>query len=82
MREFAILLMKEEKALFCSPIAYAAVAAFLLIMGYSFCLTLFISHTPTPEGMPAANGGEFDDMMVWISVGTFYGRLATAGVLP
>ena len=47
MREFAILLMKEEKALFSSPIAYAAVAAFLLIMGYSFCLTLFISHTPT-----------------------------------
>jgi prepilin-type N-terminal cleavage/methylation domain-containing protein len=43
---------------------------------------VFISHTPTPEGMPAANGGEFDDMMVWLSVGTFYGRLATAGVLP
>lgn len=47
MREFAILLMKEEKALFSSPIAYAAIAVFLLIMGYSFCLTLFISHAPT-----------------------------------
>ena len=43
---------------------------------------VFISHTPTPEGTPAANGGEFDDMVVWISVGQFYGRLATAGVLP
>ncbi len=41
--------------------------------------TVFISHTPTP---PGATGGEFDDMMVWISVGQFYGRLATAGVLP
>jgi len=44
--------------------------------------SVFINHTPMPEGTPAANGGEFDDMMVWIPVGTFYGRLATAGVLP
>ena len=44
--------------------------------------TVFISHTPTPEGTTAADGGEFDDMMVWISIGQFYGRLATAGVLP
>ncbi|HWA37070.1 MAG TPA: type II secretion system protein [Burkholderiales bacterium] len=41
--------------------------------------TLFISHTPQPEG---ATGGEFDDMMVWIPVGTLYGRLASAGLLP
>ena len=47
MREFAILLIKEERALFFSPIAYAAIAVFLLIMGYSFTLTLFISHAPT-----------------------------------
>jgi len=47
VREFAILLIKEEKALFYSPIAYAAIAVFLLIMGYSFTLTLFISHAPT-----------------------------------
>jgi len=40
---------------------------------------IFISHTPSPDG---ATGGEYDDMMVWISVGQFYGRLATAGVLP
>ena len=41
--------------------------------------SVFISHTPNPQG---ATGGEYDDMMVWISVGQFYGRLATAGVLP
>jgi prepilin-type N-terminal cleavage/methylation domain-containing protein len=41
--------------------------------------TVFISHTVAPAG---AAGGEFDDMMVWIPVGSFYGRLATAGVLP
>jgi prepilin-type N-terminal cleavage/methylation domain-containing protein len=40
---------------------------------------IFISHIPAPQG---ATGGEYDDMMVWISVGQFYGRLATAGVLP
>jgi prepilin-type N-terminal cleavage/methylation domain-containing protein len=41
--------------------------------------TIYISHTVAPS---TATGGEFDDMMVWISVGTLYGRLATAGVLP
>jgi hypothetical protein len=41
--------------------------------------TLFISHTPQPDG---ALGGEYDDMMIWIPVGTLYGRLASAGLLP
>jgi len=41
--------------------------------------TVFISHSPAPAG---AIGGEFDDQMVWISVGMFYGRMVTAGVLP
>lgn len=41
--------------------------------------SVFISHTPSPEG---ATGGEYDDMMVWIPVGQLYGRLASAGVLP
>lgn len=41
--------------------------------------SVFISHTPNPEG---ATGGAYDDMMVWIPVGVLYGRLATAGVLP
>jgi ABC-2 type transport system permease protein len=47
MREFLILWQKEARALFLSPIAYAVVAVFLLIMGYSFTLTLFVSHTPS-----------------------------------
>jgi ABC-2 type transport system permease protein len=46
MREFVILWQKEARALFLSPIAYAVVTVFLLIMGYSFALTLFVSHTP------------------------------------
>lgn len=41
--------------------------------------SVFISHTPSPRG---ATGGEFDDMVLWISAGAFYGRLATSGVLP
>jgi prepilin-type N-terminal cleavage/methylation domain-containing protein len=41
--------------------------------------TLFIHHTPQPDG---ALGGEYDDMMIWIPVGTLYGRLANAGLLP
>ena len=47
MRKFAALLLKEERALFTSPVAYVVVAVFLLIMGYSFTLTLFLTHTPT-----------------------------------
>jgi ABC-2 type transport system permease protein len=47
MRGFLVLWLKEEKALFSSPIAYVLVAVFLLIMGYSFTLALFISHAIT-----------------------------------
>jgi ABC-2 type transport system permease protein len=47
MRTFAALLLKEEKAIFTSPIAYVVVSVFLVIMGYTFTLTLFISHAPT-----------------------------------
>jgi ABC-2 type transport system permease protein len=47
VRQFLALLVKEEKALFTSPIAYVLIAVFLLIMGYSFTLALFISHTMT-----------------------------------
>ena len=47
MRNFAVLLRKEETALFSSPIAYVVVTVFLLVMGYSFTLTLFISHQPS-----------------------------------
>lgn len=47
MRSFAVLLRKEETALFSSPIAYVLMTAFLLVMGYSFTLTLFLSHQPS-----------------------------------
>jgi ABC-2 type transport system permease protein len=47
MRQFAVLWLKEEAALFSSPIAYVVIVVFLLIMGYSFTLALFIGHTPT-----------------------------------
>ena len=47
MRNFAVLLLKEETALFSSPIAYVVMTVFLLIMGYSFTLTLFLSHQPS-----------------------------------
>ena len=36
MRTFATLLAKETTALFVSPIAYAVMAVFLLLMGYTF----------------------------------------------
>jgi ABC-2 type transport system permease protein len=47
MRGFVILWLKEEKALFSSPIAYVLITVFLLIMGYSFTLALFVSHLTT-----------------------------------
>jgi ABC-2 type transport system permease protein len=47
MRTFLALLLKEEKAIFTSPIAYVVLSVFLVVMGYTFTLTLFVSHTPT-----------------------------------
>ena len=47
MKNFGVLLLKEERALFSSPIAYVLMTVFLLIMGYSFTLTLFLSHQPS-----------------------------------
>ena len=47
MTNFAVLLLKEERALFSSPIAYVVMTVFLLIMGYSFTLSLFLSHQPS-----------------------------------
>jgi ABC-2 type transport system permease protein len=38
---------KETKALFSSPIAYAVIAVFLLLMGYSFTAFLFLNKTST-----------------------------------
>src|SRR5262249_6709807 len=42
---FGTLLLKEEKAVFSSPIAYATVAVYLLLMGYTFTAVLFLSRT-------------------------------------
>jgi prepilin-type N-terminal cleavage/methylation domain-containing protein len=40
---------------------------------------VFVFHTPVPAG---AAGGEFDDYVVWVTVGELYGRLIAAGKLP
>ena len=45
MRNFLTLLVKEEKAVFSSPIAYAIVAVYLLLMGFTFTLMLFLNRT-------------------------------------
>ena len=39
----------------------------------------FVWHDQRPQG---ATGGEYDDLLLWIPVGQFYGRLIAAGVLP
>jgi ABC-2 type transport system permease protein len=45
MSPLPTLLAKETKALFSSPIAYAVIAVFLLLMGYSFTAFLFLNKT-------------------------------------
>lgn len=47
MSTLAALLLKEEMAIFTSPIAYVVLSVFLMIMGYTFTLTLFVSHAPS-----------------------------------
>ncbi len=42
-----VLLIKEVRALFLSPIAYAVIAVFLLLNGYSFATTLIVSKQAT-----------------------------------
>src|ERR671933_2354939 len=37
------LMAKEIRALFVSPVAYAVIAVFLLLSGYSFAITLIVS---------------------------------------
>ena len=43
MRIFAALAAKEIQTLFVSPIAYAVIAVFLLLNGYTFAVTLFMT---------------------------------------
>jgi len=40
---------------------------------------VFVSHPQAPVG---ATNGEFDDQLLWITVGELYGKLIAAGVLP
>jgi ABC-2 type transport system permease protein len=47
MKTFTALLDKEIRALFYSPIAYIVIAVFMVLMGYSFTLTLFLSKYAT-----------------------------------
>ncbi len=45
MSRFWTLLIKEAKAVFSSPIAYAIIAVFLVLMGYTFTAVLFLNRT-------------------------------------
>ena len=40
---------------------------------------VFVSHTPTPSTAP---NGEFDDLMIWLSINTIFNRMVAAGQLP
>ena len=45
MRRSGTLLLKEERAIFSSPIVYATVTVYLLLMGYTFTAILFLNRT-------------------------------------
>ncbi len=47
MKAFTTLLAKELQVLYTSPIAYAVIAVFLLLMGYTFTAFLFLHKTAT-----------------------------------
>ncbi|HTT41235.1 MAG TPA: ABC transporter permease [Burkholderiales bacterium] len=47
MKSFATLLGKETRALFSSPIAYIVVAVYLLLVGYTFAASLFMTKMAT-----------------------------------
>ncbi|HYL17664.1 MAG TPA: ABC transporter permease subunit [Burkholderiales bacterium] len=47
MKRFLPLLGKEVRALFYSPIAYIIIGVFLILMGYSFTITLFVNKFAT-----------------------------------
>jgi len=47
MTPFVPLLGKETKALFSSPIAYAVIAVYLLLVGYTFTASLFMNKMAT-----------------------------------
>ncbi len=43
---------------------------------------LFFSRTPAPAGTNPSQGGEFDDLVVWISPNILFNRMVAAGKLP
>ena len=43
---------------------------------------IFVSRTPTPIGYDPLKGGEFDDIVVWISPNILFSRMVAAGRLP
>ncbi|MHB1332417.1 MAG: type II secretion system protein [Sulfuriferula sp.] len=43
---------------------------------------VFFSRTPAPAGTNPAQGGEFDDLVVWISPNILFNRMVAAGKLP
>ena len=47
MKRFGALLGKETQAVFSSPIAYAVIAVFLVLLGYSFTSILFLNKIGT-----------------------------------
>ena len=44
--------------------------------------SIFFSHTPAPPGTATTIGGEFDDLVVWISPNILFNRMVAAGKLP
>jgi len=47
VKNFGTLLGKEAQAVFSSPIAYALIVVFLLLMGYTFTTILFLNKVAT-----------------------------------
>lgn len=47
MTALLALAAKETRALFVSPIAYAVIAVFLVLTGYTFAVTLFVTRQAT-----------------------------------
>ena len=47
MTALLALTVKETRALFVSPIAYAVIAVFLVLTGYTFAVTLFVTKQAT-----------------------------------
>lgn len=43
---------------------------------------VFFSRTPAPAGTAPTQGGEFDDLVVWISPNILFNRMVAAGKLP